>query len=243
MPAEFPRVSMVVPCWNDLHALERLLAQVSTLSGIFECIVADASHGDACAQAASQAGAKVVRCPKPSRGRQMNAGASAAVGDVLLFQHADSDLTQDHVDALRAAMRDPDMVGGAFHRHFDERHASLRWLQDWNRLLLELGGTVFGDQSIFARRSVFERMGSYADVPLMEDVEFSKRLRRMGKVVILDPPISSSARHHAHKGSWRTSIRNGTILALYHLGASPDQLHAWYYRRYRPGMSPVQGAS
>lgn len=108
------------------------------------------------------------------------------------------------------------------------------WLEGWNRILAEKGGTLFGDQSIFVRRDVFERMGGYRAFPLMEDVDFSKRLLNEGRRVVLDPPITTSARHHMKRGSWRTSLRNGTMLLLFALGASPDFLHAWYYRNWKP---------
>lgn len=226
------RLSVIVPVWNDPVALRTILAMLSALRGIDEVIVGDASTSDECAHIAIDAGAIVVRCEKPGRGQQMNAAAAVATGDILLFHHADTGLQQPHVDSLRTAMKNEDIVGGAYHRKFDARHPRFMWLERWNRMLLEAGGTVFGDQSIFVRRAVFQRMGGYANHRLMEDVEFSSRLVREGRRVLLDPPIATGARHHVKGGSWRTSVRNGMMILLFHAGASPDFLHAWYYRRW-----------
>ena len=226
------RLSVIVPIWNDPPALRSILFTIAALRGIDEVIVGDASTADECANIATNAGATVVRCEKPGRGQQMNAAAAVATGDVLLFHHADTELQQAHIESLRLAMGNENVAGGAYHRKFDARHPRFMWLERWNRMLLEAGGTVFGDQSIFVRRSVFLRMGGYANHRLMEDVDFSSRLLREGRRILLDPPISSGARHHVKGGSWRTSVRNGMMILLYHAGASPDFLHAWYYRRW-----------
>ena len=130
---------------------------------------------------------------------------------------------------MRAA-RDRDVVGGAFYRKFDGRHPGLLWLEPVARFLSRHGGTLYGDQSVFVRRETFRRLGGFASFPLMEDMEFSKRLRAAaGVVVLLDPPVSSSSRHHKRKGAWRTTVRNALFIVLYKCGVSPERLHRWYY--------------
>ena len=109
----------------------------------------------------------------------------------------------------------------------NRRHPRLMWLESVARFLARHGGTLYGDQSIFVRREVFERLGGFAKIPLMEDVEFSKRLRGAGKIAVLDPPVASSGRRHLRKGAWRTTIQNGLFILLYHLGVSPHRLHRW----------------
>lgn len=230
MDAGVPKISVIIPCWNDAAALREVLASIASLRGLAEVIVADASDTAECRDLAVAAGVQAVRCEVPNRGKQMNAGAAAATGDVLLFHHADSVLTQAHVDSLASALRANGVVGGAFHRKFDARHPAFRWLEPIARRMSERGGTLFGDQSIFVRRAHFQKLGGFADMPLMEDVEFSKRLRRSGRVVVLDPPIESSARRHQRYGSFKISILNGAMLLAYRLGVSPHILHRWYYR-------------
>jgi len=224
-----PTLSVVIPCWRDAEALGRVLPMLHALAGIDEVIVADATETDECRALAHAAGCLVAHCPRPSRGAQMNAGAALACGDVLLFHHADSALTAIHVGHLREATRDPALVGGGFYRHFDARHPHLRWLEKWARRLNDWGGTIFGDQSVFVRRAHFEKLGGFADLPLMEDVEFSRRLRRSGRTRLLDPPMQSSARRFIRRGPWRTTLTNGALLALYHAGVSPARLHRIYY--------------
>jgi hypothetical protein len=159
----------------------------------------------------------------------MNLGAAAASGDVIIFQHSDTNLDDTHLTAIEAALADPYVIGGAFFRKFDGRHPRLMWLESVARFLTSHGGTLYGDQSIFVRREVFMKLGGFATIPLMEDVEFSRRLRGAGKIAVLDPPVESSARRHLRKGAWETSIQNGLFIVLYNLGVSPHTLHRWYY--------------
>ncbi len=224
-----PSISIVIPCWNDAGALRGLFDRLRTLSGIAEVIVADASSTDEARRMASGAGAKVTACLRPNRGAQMNAGARLAKGDAVLFHHADSDLSQPHVDSLASALQHPETIGGAFHRKYDKRHRGFAWIEPIARAWNVRGGTLYGDQSIFVRREVFARLGGFAEIPLMEDVEFSRRLRRAGRTVLLDPPIATSARHHRNRGPWRTTVRNVAVLLLYRCGACPHRLHRWYY--------------
>ena len=237
------QLSVVIPCWNDAAALRTILAALRGLRGIHEVIVADATTGDECRAIAASSGARIAHCPQPNRGAQMNAGAALATGGALLFQHADTEITQPHIDTLLAAMRDPGTIGGAFHRHYDGRHAGLGWMQHVTRAWNAHGGTLYGDQSIFIRRAAFGQLGGFAEIPLMEDVEFSRRLRRAGRTVVLDPPIATSPRHHTRRGAWRTTARNATMLALFRLGISPHRLHAWYYRDFADSPSPAAAAS
>jgi GT2 family glycosyltransferase len=116
------------------------------------------------------------------------------------------------------------------------QHRHRQWLNPMIRRL-NRRGTMFGDQSVFARRAVFEKIGGFKDMPLMEDVDFSRRLRLAGKVVLLDPPLMSSSRRHLVHGQVRTSIENFVLLWLFKFGVSPHMLHRWYYRRAAKIMS------
>lgn len=160
----------------------------------------------------------------------MNRGAEESSGDVLVFHHVDSCFDEEHLSAVHSALQDPGVIGGAFHRAFDERHPQLRWLEGFARLWARNGGTIYGDQTFFVRRDVFVSLGGFAEIPLMEDVEFSRRLRRAGRVALVDPPVRSSCRKHAKNGAWRTSMQNGLFLVLFRAGVSPERLHRWYYR-------------
>ncbi len=223
------KISIVVPSWRDAENLARLIPTLARLKAVQEIIIVDASGDAAAERLAREHGATFMTCPTPNRGAQMNLGARAASGDVFIFQHADTELSDAHLSAVKLALRDPEIFGGAFYRKFDDRHPRLLWLEEAARFLTRRGGTLFGDQSVFVRRDIFLRLKGFAEIPLMEDMEFSRRLRACGKVAVLDPPVRSSARHHERKGAWRTSIQNGLFILLYKLGVSPVRLHRWYY--------------
>ncbi len=223
------RITVVVPSWRDADNLAVLLPKLASIPAIAQTIVVDASGDEQSAELARSCGAQLFKCTAPNRGAQMNVGATFASGDAVIFHHADTDLNAAQVEAVRKALRDPEIIGGAFHRKFDDRHPRLRFLERAGRYLSEHGGTLYGDQSIFVRREVFLRMQGFAQIPLMEDVEFSKRLRAAGRLAILDPPVSTSARRHQKRGAWKTTIQNGLFILLYKLGVSPVTLHRWYY--------------
>jgi rSAM/selenodomain-associated transferase 2 len=235
------RISVIIPTWRDSEQLAILLPSVTRLPNVAETIVVDASADQRSEEIARACGATYLRCTAPNRGAQMNLGGMQSAGDVLIFQHADTELTDDHLRALTLVAADRTVVGGAFHRKFDDRHPRLKWLDHIARHLARNGGTLYGDQSIFVRRETFRRLNGFAEIPLMEDMEFSRRLRAAGKTVVLDPAIRSSSRRHARRGSWRSSIQNGLFIVLYKLGVSPVRLHRWYYRDRAQADPPAEG--
>ena len=231
-------ISVVVPVWRESGTLFDLLRAISAWSEVREVIVASAEETPEFRIAVEAAGALCIGAGRPNRGRQMNAGARRADGEWLLFHHADTELTRAHVRTL-AALRDA--VGGAFHRKFDTRHPHCRWIEPIERWRNRNFGALFGDQSIFVRRDHFQKLGGFADIPLMEDIEFSKRLRRSGPLALLDPPVATSTRRHEREGAWKTTLTNAALILLYNLGVSPVRLHGWYYGIRRPveALTPV----
>lgn len=226
------RISIVIPAWNEGARLRELSGRLSALPAVREVIVALA--GEAAPGFETPPGkVREVFFPSPNRGAQLHLGALAATGDVILFHHADSELEAAHLAALQAALEDAAIVGGAFARKFDARHPWLRWLQGLASIQQRFWGTLYGDQSVFVRREHYLALGGFRPIPLMEDVEFSRRLRRSGRVVLLGPPLGTSARRHAAQGAWRTSVQNGVLQLLYRIGVSPFRLHRWYYRELR----------
>lgn len=223
------KISVIVPSWQDADYLASLLPALASFDRVYEAIVVEASDDVRSEALTREFGAKFLRCPTPNRGAQLNLGAGAATGDVLLFQHADTELTESHLAAIEGALLEPEIVGGAFYRKFDGRHPRLLWLEHVARFLTQHGRTFYGDQSIFVRREIFRDLRGFAEIPLMEDMEFSRRLRATGKTAVLDPPVRSSGRRHLRRGALRTSIQNGLFIALYKVGVSPHRLHRWYY--------------
>ena len=225
-----PKISVVIPAWHEHAALGRLLTILRSAGPGIEVIVAWAEPDAAARRMVLEMGARWVEAGEPNRGRQLDLGAEMATGEWLLFQHADTAVTSAHLAAL-AALDDPAIVGGAFYRKFDERHPRLRCFEKVERWHNRTFGALYGDQSIFVRREIFAALGGFRDLPLMEDVDFSLRMRRHGRLRLLDPPLASSPRKHLARGPWRTTFANAGLLFLYHLGVPPRRLHAFYYRR------------
>lgn len=225
-----PLISLVVPVWGDDDMVAELVSVVSLDATAAEWVVAAVEPSERLRKLEDRGEIRLVVCDRPSRGAQMNAGAQEARGLLLYFHHADSEFRSEHLESLAIAAGNKEIVGGAFHRQFDDRHF---WMKKWERLLRRISavtGPLFGDQSIFVRADVFHEMGGFADIPIMEDIEFSQRLRREGSIVLLDPPLWSSPRRFRRLGNLRTSLLNALFITLFLLGVSPDRLHRWYYR-------------
>ncbi len=158
----------------------------------------------------------------------MNAGAKAATGGILLFLHADSTLPPDALKKIGRALKPPDIVGGAFRLKIDSPHPFLRFVSWMANLRSRFMGLPYGDQAYFVRRTVFERLGGYREMALMEDLEFFQRLKRFGRVVLLKERVRTSPRRWARRGIYRTSFRNLAILFSYFVGVSPNRLAKWY---------------
>ncbi len=222
-------VSVVIPAWGDEERLPALVESLARDPHVHEILVSAADAGARWLAQVDSAGGRCLHTQRPHRGRQLNLGARAASGEWLLFNHADTILTSPHIAALAALTPRAEVIGGAFHRKFDSRHPHCRWLEPIERRRNLAFGALYGDQSLFVRRAHFDTMGGFADIPLMEDVEFSRRLRRSGRIALLDPPIASSPRKHLRCGPWRTTLQNAGLLSLYSLGFPPELLHRWYY--------------
>lgn len=223
-------ISVIIPCWRDEQRVVDFLRENAGLLDMAQFIVAVASPVSSFVSVLENLGVQVVVCRRLGRGMQMNEGAAAATGDVLVFHHADSHLRAGHLETLRERLREnPLTVGGAFHRKFDLRHPRLRWLEPLERWHCASFGTLYGDQSVFIRRAHFRAIGGFAEYPLLEDVDFSARLRRSGPVIVLDPPMETSPRRHLERGAWRTTLQNMFTLMLFTAGVSPVTLHRWYY--------------
>src|SRR5262249_14151787 len=220
--------------------LARLVPKLVRLKELDEFIVVDASPSLTTSEIVRAAGGVYLHAEAPNRGAQMNLGVKSAAGDVFIFHHADSEVSDLQLSAIRAALQNPAITGGAFYRKFDQRHPYLLPLERVARFFTLHGGSFFGDQSIFVRQEIFRTLGGFGSLPLMEDLEFSRRLRRAGAVAVLDPPISSSGRRHLERGPWRTTIENVLLIVLYRCGVSPARLHRWYYC---PRTSPPNEAS
>jgi rSAM/selenodomain-associated transferase 2 len=199
-----PSISVVVPVLNERAALPRTLAELSALSDLFELIVVDGGSTDGTLEwLAEQAQASwTLLHSAPGRGRQMNRGAAAARGDWLLFHHADSSLPPASWQALRASCADPQLQWGGFRHCFAPPNWKLRLISALHNLRCRLSGAVYGDQSMFARRSFFESLGGFPDQGL-EDLVFSDRALARAPSMLLPESVHTDARKFRAIGEFR----------------------------------------
>jgi len=219
-------VSVIVPTLNERTEIVSFLEHVRGLEPGLETIVADGGSTDGTLAAASPH-AKVIASVR-GRGAQMNAGAREAGGDVLWFLHADTRPHAESLQAMRNALDDAGVVGGAF--EYNLRHPSLffRITEEVSNRKNHAFRLFFGDMGIFVRRDVFERMNGFAEYPLMEDMDFCRRLKREGAIRILPPRIDTSVRRWLDEGILKNLVRNWLLQLLWQFGVSPHTLARWY---------------
>lgn len=227
-----PFLSVVIPTWREEARVGDAVRSAWT-AGADEVIVVDAASDDRTVEVSAAAGARVVSVPADARGRgpQQNAGAAAARGEVLLFLHADSRLPAAAALRVRRALVDRRAVGGRFDVRLDRGGLLLRTVEGMVNWRSRHTGIHTGDQAIFVRRAAFERLGGFERVPLFEDVRFTRRLRRAGRVVAVRDRVTTSARRWVEAGTWSTILRMWRLRAAHARGADPVGLAARYNRR------------
>lgn len=226
-----PRISIVIPTLNEEGHIAQAVARARALEP-HEVIVADGRSTDATFDAARQAGAQVVLSP-PGRGTQLNAGAQRATGDVLLFLHADNWLVPQAAAQIAHLMGNPQVSGGGFFQRIDAPEPIYRLIEQGNALRARTMRLFYGDQAIFIRRDVFHQVGGFPNVPLMEDVLLSRRLRRH-RMVLLPGPLHVSARRWKRHGVLRQTLRNWMLVGALTAGASPERLARFYPHHANP---------
>jgi rSAM/selenodomain-associated transferase 2 len=226
-------ISIVVPVLDEARNLERLLPALRDLAPDAEVVIADGgSRDDTESVLARWPRARVVSSPR-GRAVQMNTGAARSAGNVILFLHADTRLPVGFAASIERALDDQRVVGGRFDVAFDNPAWPFRMIAALMNLRSRLSGIFTGDQAIFVRRAAFEALGGYPEIPLMEDIELTRRLRRLGRVACLRRRVTTSARKWERDGIARTILLMWTLRFLYFCGVSPQRLHRWYY----PGMA------
>jgi rSAM/selenodomain-associated transferase 2 len=219
-------VSVIIPAWNEAERIAAAIDRAWT-AGANEVIVAEAGSDDSTRTIAASCRCQLVESPR-GRATQQNAGAAAATGNVLLFLHADTWLPPGAIDQIRAVLRDPRVVFGAFEQQIEAPGWRYRLLERGNTLRAKRFRLPYGDQGIFVRRSTFLAAGGFPHVRLMEDVLLMRRLARHGRPAILPGPIRVSARRWETRGVARQTARNWILLTAHALGASPDRLATFY---------------
>jgi rSAM/selenodomain-associated transferase 2 len=224
-------IAVIIPTLNESSTIARTLTRTVALD-FDEIIVSDGGSTDptipmvqaCCARVPA---VRLVTAPT-GRARQLNEGVKACSSDVVLFLHADTELPPTAKTVIESALGNPGCVGGRFDVRFDQPSrwgAVISWCMNRRS---RLTGIATGDQAIFVRRQIFEQMGGFPDIPLMEDIEFSRRLKRRGPTAALTDCVTTSFRRWKKTGPLRTILLMWTLRFLYWLGVSPARLNQWY---------------
>jgi len=221
-------IAVIVPTLNEAESIKATVEGVLAMAnGVDEVIVADGGSVDDTVAIATACGAKAVVSP-PGRGLQLNAGAAQARGDVLLFLHADTRLPTAPFSHVRAALLNPQMVGGGFALNIDSDDRFLQMVARTATWRSRRYRMFYGDQAIFVRRELFERLGGFEHIPIMEDVALVRALRQVGELALVEAPVTTSARRWLRENPLYATLRNWVLMGLYGLGVSPHTLHRWY---------------
>ena len=220
-----PTISIIIPILNEAKILDRTLSRLQPELGPHELIIVDGGSSDNSVCIAEKYG-KVLTSAR-GRAKQLNAGAAAATGDILLFLHADVWLESGALAAVETALA-TGYIGGGFYQKIDGNSMLYRSIERVGDIRGKYLKVFYGDSGIFLARADFEKIGGFPDVPILEEMEFSKGLRELGKTTLIVPRIHLSARRWEARGIIRTTLNNWLITLLYFLKVSPERLAKLY---------------
>lgn len=218
------KISVVIPALNEESHIEKTLQSVTKQDGDYEFSVVDGGSTDNTVTIAKKY--TTVTKSKCGRAIQMNTGAKACSGDILLFLHADTILPDNAFREIRKRMQDDTVAGGSFYIAFDTDTFILRGVSFITRFNFRL--FHFGDQGIFVRRSIFQTLNGYKEMPIMEDYDFYKRLGNQGKVILMRMPVISSARRFIRRGVIRQLLINKLVVLAYWSGVDIQTIKRFY---------------
>lgn len=222
------RISIVIPAFNEAEAIAGTL-QAARRGTNVEIIVIDGGSGDGTAETARACGAKVVQSGR-GRARQMNAGAAAATGGLLLFVHADTRLPDGFDRHVRTVLAQPGTAAGAFELQLEGSARGLRLLERAANARSRRLQMPWGDQALFLRAERFRELGGFPEMPIMEDLELVRRLRRRGRIAVAPAAVLTSARRYTELGVFRAWLKNRIAVLAYYFGVSPERIARWYRR-------------
>lgn len=219
-----PSIAILIPAVDEEENLRRLLPEIVPIAD--EVVVADGGSRDATVAAAEELGARVVSSP-PGRGVQLNRAARSSRAEILLFLHADSRLPSGALGAVRRAVA-AGAPGGGFTVRFDSSRRIMAVGSKLVNLRTRLTRAPLGDQAQFVTRTAFAALGGFRDWPILEDLDFVRRLKHLGRIAVVPGPVTTSARRYEAGGITRTVAVNWLIWLLFLLGADPRRLARLY---------------
>ncbi len=227
------RISIIIPTLNEAHQIDRRVCHVRHQDRNGEVIVVDGGSEDETCAKAKQAGARVLVSDERGRGAQLRLGAEAATGDVLVFLHADTHLPETALQAIRARLEDPAIIGGNFRIVFDGSSDFAKWLTGFYAWFRSKG-LYYGDSVMFLRRSVYQELGGIMPYPVMEDYDLGRKMEaRGGTVCIEDVAVVTSSRRFKGRHPVRIFLGWCFLHGFYYAGLSTHMLGRMYDTRRR----------
>ncbi len=225
------KISIIIPVLNEALAISTVIKRLGDASDV-EIIVVDGGSQDETVNIAKSFSVKVL-CTTPGRASQMNGGAAIATGDILLFLHGDTILPNNFDSLIRETLQDSRIIAGAFELRIDSQRWGVRLIERMVKMRSHFLSMPYGDQAIFLEASIFQDIGGFPNLPIMEDFELIRCLRKEGKIAIIPAPVITSGRRWEKLGVVKTTLINQLIVAGYLLGIPPEELVGWYRQRIK----------
>ena len=225
-------ISIVVPVFNEANNIQSFLSQFKRVSEL-EIIIVDGGSHDLTTEKIKESAItnnkiKLAINSKSGRANQMNYGAALAKGNILLFLHADTFLPDNYQQTIQNILRQPDVILGGFELAIDGSESALRLIEttvNWRSRFLSL---PYGDQGLFITKDNFLSLGSFTELPIMEDFNFVQRAKKRGKIAIARAKVTTSARRWQKLGIFKTTLINQLIIVGYYFQISPTKLRDFY---------------
>jgi len=226
--------SIIIPVLNEFSIINRAVEHFyHTGSGFdLEVIVVDGDpEGATVHSIRNKEVVKIVS--QKGRGRQMNKGASVAHGEILLFLHSDTELPENALQTISSLMNNKDHVGGAFDLGIQSKRFVFRLIEKMVNIRSRLTRIPYGDQAIFLKKNCFDKINGFKEIPVMEDVELMRRIKRLGyRICIIPQKVKTSSRRWEEEGIIYCTLRNWALMSLYLFGVQPDKLVKLYYKNW-----------
>jgi rSAM/selenodomain-associated transferase 2 len=219
-------ISVIVPVLNEEKRIRKTLERLKEMKGNFETIIVDGGSRDKTTEIAREFAPVIVS--KKGRAIQMNTGSGRAKGDVLFFLHVDCIPEKEAFLEIERIMKDTNVVSGALCFDLGEDSVLYRNHVYWSNIRARIMGVYLGDHGIFVRRSVFDRVGGFPNLPLMEDVSLCKRLKKEGRFVQAKSRITASSRRLKEQGFFKSVFQMWANRLLFRFGVSPETLSKFY---------------